>query len=172
MGSLLRAFADKGLADERLAECECLVECECLAEEALVDLVGLEVLAGSAESIIMTSESAIGVEGRTLRGVLVGEDEHEEDELEEDVLEDIFLGYDEELIIYIFTGKISSYFCTFFILFACVLSGRCEKNSRYKHGGCEVASASKTYSNSVCAMLLGSTPATRRYKVRPYTINT
>ena len=122
-GCLLRALADKGLADECFGERECLVD-ECLAEEGLVGSARLGVLAGSAESIIMTSESARGTEDRTLRGVLDGlaEDEHEEDELEEDVLEDILEFDDEELIIYIFTGKISSYLCTFFhSLYTCPL---------------------------------------------------
>lgn len=114
-GCLPRTLADKGLADECLAERECLAD-ECLAEEGLVGSARLEVLAGSAESIIMTSESARGAVDITLRGVLdgLGEDVHEEDELEEDVLEDILEFDDEELIIYIFTGKISSYLCTFF----------------------------------------------------------
>ena len=67
---------------------------------------------------------------------------HEEDELEEDVLEDILELDDEELIIYIFTCKISSYLCTVFILFTPVLSGRCKNNSQYKLNSREMASAS------------------------------
>ena len=153
-GCLPRALADK-----------CLAERECLAEEDLEGSARLEVLAGSAclevlagwaclevlavpaESIIMISESGIGAEDNTLRGVFAGEDELEEHELEEDVIEDIFV-VDGELIIHIFTGEIFSYLCTFFhSLYTCPFSRRCEN---YCHRclsnlrGREVAPASNT----------------------------
>ena len=94
--------------------------------EVLAGSACFEVLAVSAESIIMISESGIGAEDNTLRGVFAGEHELEEHELEEDVIEDIFV-VDGELIIHIFTGEIFSYLCTFFhSLYTCPFSRRCE----------------------------------------------
>ena len=77
-------------------------------EERIVELVRLEVLTSLIESIIMISKLRKRGENITLRKVLVEVDEYQDDKLKNDILGDSFLLKDKELIIYIFTSKISS----------------------------------------------------------------